>query len=133
MVSLRARWRRPQLDAALAAGADPWSSPELLVRAAQLGLRSERRKLATRLYALVALATGHGLASPFLTVRRRVVLEQRELLVGLAQRLFQPAPVDVAVVAQLAVLLSDRSSPVYEGGTNPSGLAEMIARCQRKI
>jgi hypothetical protein len=133
LVRIRARRRRSQLDAALAEGADPWSTPELMVRASQLGARSERRKVATGLYALLAVATGHQRASPFLTVRHRLVIEQREFLLGLAQRLFQPAPVDVAVVAQLVVLLWDSSSPVYVGGKDPGGLAEMIARCQCRI
>jgi hypothetical protein len=133
LVSIRARWRRPQLDAALAEGADPWSAPELMVRASRLGSLSERRKVATGLHELVALATRHRRTSPFLTVRHRVVLEQREVLIALAEHLVQPAPVDVAVVAQLAVLLSDSSSPVYVGGREPGSLADVIHRCQRRI
>jgi hypothetical protein len=43
-VSFRAYRRRRQLDAALAQGADPWSAPELMVRASRLGSLSERRK-----------------------------------------------------------------------------------------
>jgi hypothetical protein len=61
------------------------------------------------------------------------VLEQREVLLALAERLFQPAPVDVAVVAQFAVLLSDASSPVYVSGRDPGSLADVIHRCQRRI
>ena len=109
LVSIRAYRRRRQLDAALAQGADPWSAPELMVRASRLGSLSERRKIAAGLHALVAVATRRRRASPFVAVRHRVVLEQRESLIALAERLFQPAPVQVAVVAQLALLLSDSS------------------------
>jgi hypothetical protein len=129
LVSIRARLRRPQLDAALAQGADPWSAPELIVRASQLGSLSERRKVAAGLHALVAVAAHRRRVSPFLAVRYRVVLEQREPLIALAESLFQPAPVKVAVVAQLALLLSDSSSPVYTGGSDPGSLAEVTARC----
>ena len=133
LVSIRAHRRRPQLDAALAQGADPWSAPELMVRASRLGSLSERRKLAAGLHALVAVATRRRQASPFHEVRHRVVLEQRESLIALAERLFQPAPVEVAVVAQLALLLSDSSSPVYAGGNDPGSLAELTTRCLHSL
>ena len=63
----------------------------------------------------------------------RVVLEQRESLIALAERLFQPAPVKVAVVAQLALLLSDPSSPAYAGGRDPGSLAEVTTRCLHSV
>jgi hypothetical protein len=129
LVSIRAHRRRRQLDAALAQGADPWSAPELMVRASRLGSLSERRKVAAGLHVLVAAATRRRPASPFVAVRHRVVLEQRDSLLALAERLFQPRPVQVAVVAQLALLLSDSSSPVYAGGNDPGSLAEVTARC----
>jgi hypothetical protein len=66
-------------------------------------------------------------------VRHRVVLEQRESLIALAERLFQPAPVAVAVVAQLALLVSDSSSPAYAGGIDPASLAEVTGRCLRSV
>lgn len=129
LVSIRVRLRRTQLDAALAQGADPWSSPELMARASRLGSRSERREIAAGLHRLLALATGHQRESPFCMVRHEVVLEQRDALLALAGRMFQPAPVDVAVLAELALLLSDSSSPVYAGGRPPSTLVEVTARC----
>jgi len=58
-----------------------------------------------------------------------VVLEQSQSLMALAELLSQPAPVNVAVVAQLALLLSDSSSPVYAGGSDPDSLAEVTTRC----
>jgi hypothetical protein len=133
LVSIRAQRRRSQLDAALAQGADPWSAPELMVRASRLGSLSQRRKIAAGLHALVAAATHRRRASPFVGVRDRVVLEQRESLVALAERLFQPAPVKVAVVAQLALLLSDPSSPAYAGGRDPGSFAAVTTRCLHSV
>jgi hypothetical protein len=133
LVRVRARRRRAELDAALARGADPWSAPELMVRAARLGSLSERRKVGAGLYALVAVARRQRRSSPFLDVRHRVVLEQRDSLIALAQRLLRPAPVEVAVVAQLALLLADSSSPVYVGGSDPEGLAEVTDRCMARV
>jgi hypothetical protein len=133
LVRVRAWRRRAELDLALAKGADPWSSPELLVRASQLGSLSERRKVGAGLYALVAVARRQQRSSPFLEVRHRAVLEQRGALVALAQRLLRPAPVEVAVVAQLARLLADSSSPVYVGGSDPASLAEVTGRCLARL
>jgi hypothetical protein len=133
LVRVRARRRRAELDAALAQGADPWTAPELMSRASRLGSLSERRKVGARLYALVAAARRQRRASPFLEVRHRVVLDQGDALIALAQRLLRPAPVDVAVVAQLALLLRDPSSPVYAGGRDPEGLAEVTSRCLASV
>jgi hypothetical protein len=133
LVNIRAYRRRRQLDAALAQGADPWSAPELMVRASRLGSLAERRKVAAGLHALVAVATRRRSASPFLAVRHRVILDQRESLIALAERLFQPAPIQVAVVAQLALLLSDSSSPAYAGGRDPRSLADVTTRCLHSV
>jgi hypothetical protein len=126
---IRARLRRFQLDDALAQGADPWSTAELMVRASRLSSLSERRKLAEGLLELVSLAEHRRRPSPYAPVRHRVVLEERESLLVLAERLGQPAPVDVAVVAQLALLLSHPASPAYQGGDPPQALAEVTIRC----
>jgi hypothetical protein len=133
LVRVRARRRRAALDAALAQGADPWTGPDLMVRACQLGSLSERRKVAAGLYSLVAVAGGQAVSSPFIQVRHRVVLEQRDALVALAKRLLRPAPVEVAVVAQLALLLADSSSPVYAGGRDSTALAEVTSRCLARV
>jgi hypothetical protein len=128
-----ARLRRSQLDGELAHGADPWSAADLMVRASRLSSLSERRKLAAGLSELVSLAEQQRTASPYIAVRHHVVLEQRESLLALAERLGQPAPVDVPVVAEVALLLSDPSSPVYQGGTDPQGLADVTVRCLKRL
>jgi len=129
LAGLRARVRRRGLDAALARGADPWSTGELVVRAAQLSSPAERRKVSAGLISLLELAAFHRRRSTYLMVRHELVLEHEEPLRALAERLAQPEPVDVAVVAQLELLLTDPTSPVYTGGGDPHRLAEVTSRC----
>jgi hypothetical protein len=129
LTRIRAFRRRHRLDIALAHGADPWSTGELMVRAAQLGSLAERRKVAATLVSLVELAECQRRALPNVPVRQLVVLEQRDALLALAARLNRPEPVDVTVAAQLELLLSDSSSPVYSGGRDPDGLAKVTSRC----
>jgi hypothetical protein len=133
VVRIRAWLRQPRLDAALAKGTDPWSSAELMLRAERLASWSERRHIAAGLVTLVALAEDRLPPSSYLRVRRRAVIEQRDSLLLLAERLDQPAPVEVAVVAELALLLSDASSPAYAGARDPRGLAEITARCVHSV
>ena len=134
LTSIRARLRSHQLDAALAQGADPWSAADVTARAAQLSSLSKRRMIAAGIERLVALAEGrYRSLTPRVSVRRLVVLEQRESLLALAERLSQPAPVEVAVIAQLASLLSDTSSPVYAGGKHPDGLDQLTTRWLRSV
>jgi hypothetical protein len=129
LAALRACLRGSQLDLALAQGDDPWSAAELMIKASRLSSLSERRKLAAGIAALVSLAEDQRPVSPYVGVRQQVVLEQRESLLALAERLGQLAPVAVPIVAQIAALLSDPRSPVYQGGKDPRGLAEVTSRC----
>jgi hypothetical protein len=127
------RLRRFQLDRALAQGVNPWSDAELMLRASRLGSLAERRKLAAGLMELVSIAEHQRRSSPYVSVRQEVVLEQREPLLALADRLGQPAPVAIPVVARLALLLSDPLSPVYQGGSHPRGLAEVTVSCLQSL
>jgi hypothetical protein len=133
LARLRAVVRHRGLDIALAAGADPWSDGALLARAARLASWRERRKVAGGLLQLVALATHGWPASSFRNVRHAAVLDQRESLLALADRLDQPAPMEIAVVARLALLISDRRSPVYVGGRDRASLAEVTATCAQAL
>jgi hypothetical protein len=126
---LRARLQRRRLDAALAAGADPWSAAELMLRASRLSSLGERQEIAAALDALVTLAEQDRPVSHTVHLRCGVVLEQRDTLLELAARLREPAPVSVAVVATLAWLAQDASSPAYVGGSPPAGMADTAARC----
>jgi hypothetical protein len=133
LVRARASRRRPALDVALAEGRDPWSSGELMVRAAQLASWPERRQVAGALEGLVVIAERPLPVSPRFRIRRDAVLEQRGALLELATRLRACAPVDVVVVARLTRLFSDKSSPVYIGGQPPGGLADTTARCLQVV
>jgi hypothetical protein len=99
------------------------------VRAAQLGSLAERRKVAAGLISLLDLAAFQRRRTSHLMVRHELVLEHQEPLRALAERLGQWEPVDVAVVAQLELLLTDPRSPVYTGGGDPHRLAEVTSRC----
>lgn len=126
---IRAALRRRRVDAALAQGADPWSAGELMVRAARLSSYTERRKIAAGLTALVDHAAFQQRQSSYHMVRHQLVLEHQDSLRALAERLGQLEPVDVAVVAQLELLLTDPGSPVYRRGSDPHRLAELTSRC----
>jgi hypothetical protein len=128
-VKLRAGLRRRRLDTALAGGADPWGAADLMLRASRLSSLPGRREIAAALEALIVLAEQDRAVSPYLRIRRRVVLDQRETLLELAAELREPEPVSVAVVATLAWLARDGASPVYVGGNDPAGVAGTAAVC----
>jgi len=100
-----------------------------MARASKLGSYVERRKVAAGLTALLDLAAFQQRASRYHMLRHQLVLEHQESLRALAERLGQLEPVDVAVVAQLELLLTDPASPVYRRGSDPHRLAEVRSRC----
>jgi hypothetical protein len=58
-----------------------------------------------------------------------VVLDERDGIVEIAARLREPAPVRVAIVAGLAVLAWDRSSPVFASGRPAAGVGGTVRSC----
>jgi len=116
-VRIRTRLQRDRLDAALAVGADPKSSPALALRAAQLRSRAGRARLAN---ALVE-AVGESRMGDPVTIRRRPqraeVRAAADELLTLASRLREATPVDVAGAARIARLVNNRKSPLYRAGT----------------
>ena len=96
-------------------------------------LAGRAKRLAAGLIELVSLAEHRRRSSPYVSVRHKVVLAQREPLLALADRLGQPAPVAVPVVARIALLLSDPLSPVYQGGTHPHCLGETALRSLQSL
>jgi hypothetical protein len=138
---LRVGRHEPQIDAALADGDDPWRSAELFVRAVHLSALEERRKLAHALEDLVTRAEAgrqgrpyrrlrrRGPASPYPSLRRREVLDQRETLLALAARVGGPAPVPVSVVARLMLLLCEGSSPIFVGGRSGEEVGVTAYEC----
>jgi hypothetical protein len=126
LARVRARAQRAKLDAALADGQDPWSSGDIMSRAAELSSLSTRTRLAASLEALVDFAELRPV-SPL--IRSRVVLLHREALLDLASRLREMPPVEVAVVARLAILVWNQGSPAFQAGSPPSRFGEAIASC----
>src|SRR4051794_9562125 len=123
---LRARISADRLDVELSTGADPWSSTARMLRAQRLGSLAERRLIALSLEALVAIAPERQLAATRVGVRRRLVLEHRDVFVALAARLRELEPVRIDIVAELALLLRDRHSPIYTGGRSPEELERVL-------
>jgi hypothetical protein len=112
---LRTRWRRDKLDQQLARGADPQSSAELSLRAAQLGSDSGRSTLANALVAALGDARGPNLGAFRMKTRRRhaAIRDAADDLLALVVRLREDRPIDVRGAAMAARLLSDRGSPLH--------------------
>jgi hypothetical protein len=128
-VRMQVRLRRRRLDAALAAGCNPWGSPELTLRAAALAAPQERRKVAVALATVVECAERGRSVCRYLKLRERAVLLERDALVELAVRLSGSEPVPPAVIAQLEWLLWDECSPLYAGGESPDVIPDITERC----
>lgn len=115
-IRLEALVRRAALDAQLAEGRNPHTSPQLELRAAQLTERAARRRLSAAFRALVEEAEWpvrrRGL-SPKVPLNRRAVLDCRSQLEALADRLVvaeHPRPRGVAIAR---LLLVDGTGPLY--------------------
>jgi hypothetical protein len=120
---LRVKLHRDRLDHELADGLhpaelderDPADLNERALRARQLATPRARRGAARSLRQVVRSAE-EPLAAMFsaaVPVSRRAVLPWREALLGLADRLEQPGPVNPCGVARLLVLLTDGGGPLY--------------------
>ena len=117
---LRVQLHKGRLDQQVAEGLgpDPVEAEDLALRARQLAGMRVRRRLARSLRARVKDA--ERLPAPRLSaavpLSRRVVLSWREGLLGLAERLERPEPVNPCGVARVVVLLTDAMGPLYEPG-----------------
>jgi hypothetical protein len=107
--------RRRRLDRALAEGSVACQAEHRELREAQLEDPARRRRLAHSLRRTVADAENPTVAMQRSSVPlpREIVLPLREGLLGLAERLEQPGPVNPCGVARLRLLLSDRRGPLY--------------------
>lgn len=113
-VRLLARLRAWQLDVALAAGASPDSSAALSLRARTLISSKTRRELARAIRHLLHRAERpHHPFDPTVWICRREILAASAALEELAERLREPGPVDVRGIAQVKLLLTDGSGPLY--------------------
>jgi len=112
-LDLLARFRARELDCQLAAGLSPESSDVLFTHAARIArprscavLASSLRKVATAAQKPVGLSN----RAP---MRRDDIRCSRDELVALAERLERTGPIHARGIAQIRLLLSDGSGPLY--------------------
>jgi hypothetical protein len=110
---LCARLRATRLDAALARGVAPESSPALALRAEAL-IGPVARQLGSNLRRIV-LSAQRPLSGPIIVVpiSRALVRETESELSALAERLLDGGPVDARGVATVRILLCDGRGPLY--------------------
>jgi hypothetical protein len=109
---------RHRLDHQLADGLDPLDLTERALRATQLAAMPAQRRTARSLRRVVKEAgrpTGLALEAT-IPVSQRAVLTWRQGLLGLADRLERPEPVNPCGVARALVLLTDGVGPLYDPG-----------------
>jgi hypothetical protein len=100
----------------LAAGADPYSSDELALRAAQLSVESKREQLAGSIDGILAeIDRDFRVRSPDFPapISRRHVQPNRSQLKLLAERLRGDGPHAAKGLAMTNLLLQDGQSPLY--------------------
>lgn len=110
---LWARLHASRLDRALAAGASPDSSAALSLRAGELISAGARARLARSIHKLLDDARRSSLPRGPVVVCRRKVRAAKRTLEKLADRLCRD-PVDARGVAQIRLLLTERSGPLYD-------------------
>ncbi len=121
-----ARWRAPELDRQLAAGASPGTSALLAIRSQRLTGERYRARVAAGLARAVrdAEATSHGFSAAVRTDRREVIAA-RTVLATLDRRLRAAEPVSAQGVALLESLLTDGAGPLYRP-TEPGALGSQL-------
>jgi hypothetical protein len=130
-LSVRAWLHEEQLDRALADGAGPWESSELLPRAAQLTSHERGDELAESIDALIELAARAVRLPATVPIARRAVLAEHDGLSEVAVRLRQPGPLGVAGVASVSRMLQVtlRSAGAPAGGR----LHDAVVRCLEQL
>ncbi len=120
-VRLSVRWHRRRLDGELASGATPETSPAHALRAHQLTTRPQRRAVSRALRRVVERAEDPRVAvCAAAPVCRGPVMQWREGLLGLADRIAAPVAVNPCGVARALVLLGDGCGPLYHPGAERS-------------
>ena len=121
------RLAAPRLDARLAAGEDPFSSPRLALRGAQLASRRLRRQLAAGLEHASCAGHESGALSAAVPVDRDAVEIARPALEQLADALRSRERVGVQGVALTQILLTSPTSALYR-----SRYPEELYECARE-
>ena len=121
-VRVRVLLRRRRLDRELADGCAGDASEERAWRAGDLAGPATRRQLACSLRRVVADAERPraALLSHAVPVHRQAVVAWREAVLGVAERLERPGPVNACGVARVVVLLTDGTGPLYNRSSGRS-------------
>jgi hypothetical protein len=115
---LRVRWKRLELDSALADGANPVRSEELALRAQQLADPTTRNRIATGIENVFRLATtgpgpGATTAMSIAAFDGYRVAANQPGLASLAGKLRAKGPHGIRGLAMASVLVEDAGSPLY--------------------
>jgi hypothetical protein len=124
---LRVRLHGWRLDHELADGCVSGNSQQRDLRARQLADGAARRRVARSLRRVVVDAESPRvvLGGSTVPLLRHVIVPLREALLGLADRLEQPGPVNPCGVARALVVLTDGTGPLYHR-TPQRSLADAI-------
>ena len=119
--------RRDALTQELADGANPASTPERALRAAQLTSERRRRQMIRTLNRTLAEAHRPSVTRALVTlIDRRAVLEAEDAIQAMIERLRSPEPVSVRGMAQAERIITDGvSSPLY-GRAEPGTLRRLV-------
>jgi len=117
------QWHKGRLDRQLAEGFGSDPIEDLALRSRQLTRVRARRQLARSLRARVndAERPAAPRLSAAVPLSRRAVRAWRESLLGIAERLERPDPVNPCGVARVLMLLTDGTGPLY----NPAAAERM--------
>jgi hypothetical protein len=128
---MKARLRARSLDRALAAGRPSEASADVALRARRLTELSKRRELARTLKDLIARArpVPTSLAAARVPIARHAVLTYSDQLTRLVDELLTPGPVAAAGVAQVQLLVTDGTGPLY----NPTSRVDLATAVERAI
>jgi len=125
-LALIAAWRAAELDRQLAGGASPGANALLAIRSRRLTSRRYRERMAAGLARAVrdAEATTRGFSAAVRPDQREVIAA-RTVLATLDRRLRAAEPVSAQGVAELELLLTDGTSPLYRP-TEPGALGSRL-------
>jgi hypothetical protein len=121
---VRVQLHRGRLDHQIADGFDLRAFADRALRARQLAAMATRRKVARSLREVVRAAERPALISSAIPVSPAVI-PWREAVLGLADRLERPEPVNPCGVARALVLLTTGGGPLYDPSVAQS-MGEMV-------
>ena len=127
VLRMRVALNRDVLTRELAEGADPASSPERALRAAQLVSDRGRRRLARTLRRTISESRQPAISrSRVVIIQRRAVLQAQDAIRALIERLGSSEPVRAEGMAIAQRIVSDAESSPLFNGSEPHTLRRVI-------